>query len=824
MRRQSLPVCTILALSMVWSSGCRPQQPHYLFEDGDLSHYVGEATQIEFADSRVESLDEVTVDAQQNRPLTLQFPEAARMWNLTLEEAVQNALANSKVMRTLGGQVVSAPETLSRSPDLAPTVYDPALMETDPRGGPEAALAAFDAQLHSTAGWTKTDTPLNYPRVADPVFGSLFPAISGADTGVFMAEIYKTNATGGRTALRQNVGYDWSNRTLKQWPSDWTTSLEAEFRQPLLQGAGVQFNRIAGPSASPGLYNGVILARLNTDIRLADFEASVRNLVMDVERTYWELYLAYRELDTARKGRDSMLELWRVTSTMFEHGAADIADETQIREQYFQFHALVQDALNRLYTVENNLRYMMGISATDGRLIRPADEPTTAPINFPWSEVHYEALARSVDLRRQRWKVKSREMELIAAKNFLLPRLDAVARYRWLGMGSDLINSTGGPGPDVTPAGEASRYSAFQDLTSGRYQEWELGLEFTLPIGFRREMAGVRHAQLAVARERALLQDEELEVSHQVAQAIRSLEGGYELTKTGFSRLQSAKHNTEALQTRLDAGSEVGGGQARSVRTMLVSLVLDSKRRLADAEANYHRALVAYNEAIAMVHYRKGSLLEYNGVYLAEGPWPAKAYFDATRLARERDAAIYMDYGYTRPKVLSRGPYEQEQGTTKGAELKPAQVPNDSAGGVLEPIPAGEATPIDGSQAPTSSHRPASGAAAMPFTMQGRGPAHTAGVAMAEGPAAPKPARPAVELASGLGALAGKAGKGTPAAEGQGLVQPVSYERPVSAALGGSWTARRSSSNSMSIPHEPVENLPSGQADQSSSGWKAAQH
>src|SRR5690606_15606793 len=48
-----------------------------------------------------------------------------------------------------------------------------------------------------------------------------------------------------------------------------------------------------------------------------------------------------------------------------------------------------------------------------------------------------------------------------------------------------------------------------------------------------------------------------------------------------------------------------------------------------------------------------------DGVYLAEGPWPAKAYFDALRQARKRDASVYMDYGYTRPSVLSRGPILQ---------------------------------------------------------------------------------------------------------------------------------------------------------------------
>ena len=42
-----------------------------------------------------------------------------------------------------------------------------------------------------------------------------------------------------------------------------------------------------------------MLARINTDIALADFEASVRNLVADVETAYWDLYLQYRSLDAA---------------------------------------------------------------------------------------------------------------------------------------------------------------------------------------------------------------------------------------------------------------------------------------------------------------------------------------------------------------------------------------------------------------------------------------------------------------------------------------------------------------------------------------------
>ena len=63
------------------------------------------------------------------------------------------------------------------------------------------------------------------------------------------------------------------------------------FQQPLLQGAGLTYNRIAGPDASENLYGrpnfrGVLLARVSADISLADFEIGVRNLISDTEQAY----------------------------------------------------------------------------------------------------------------------------------------------------------------------------------------------------------------------------------------------------------------------------------------------------------------------------------------------------------------------------------------------------------------------------------------------------------------------------------------------------------------------------------------------------------
>ena len=69
-------------------------------------------------------------------------------------------------------------------------------------------------------------------------------------------------------------------------------------------GAGTDFNRIAGPGALPGQLNGVLLARVRTDISLVDFERSVRDFVADVENAYWDLYFAYRDLEAKTEARN----------------------------------------------------------------------------------------------------------------------------------------------------------------------------------------------------------------------------------------------------------------------------------------------------------------------------------------------------------------------------------------------------------------------------------------------------------------------------------------------------------------------------------------
>ena len=101
MKRPVFSLLTLAAGAMWTLAGCSPSRPFYLHDDGDLSHYKAAATQIEYPDVQTSSLAEVQ-NAQ--APLTLANAEAREVWDLTLQEAVQNAVVNAKTLRSLGAQ------------------------------------------------------------------------------------------------------------------------------------------------------------------------------------------------------------------------------------------------------------------------------------------------------------------------------------------------------------------------------------------------------------------------------------------------------------------------------------------------------------------------------------------------------------------------------------------------------------------------------------------------------------------------------------------------------------------------------------------------
>ncbi|MDR2344880.1 MAG: TolC family protein [Planctomycetaceae bacterium] len=632
-------------LSLINLIGCQPQQPFYFTEKGQYQKYLKtHATRIDYPDANVAKLDEVNgvID-----PLTLTNPEPTGFWDISLEDAIHIALQNCKVIRTLNGVGFSSagasgvPSALLSSPNAVGTVYDIALMESNPQYGVEAALSAFDAMLSATTQWEKNDTP-----------GSV-----QTDVGTFGVGINKTAATGTQFYLNQSNQYQFSNVPAN---SGWSSYLEGGFVQPLFRGNGIQFNRIAGPNGQPGVYSGVVIARINTDQAINDFEMATRNLVADVEKAYWNLYYAYYRLESVKSGRDAAHQTWLQIYTLKINKArgGSAQNEAQARYNYHTFKGQAESAQTNLFRTEAALRSILGLAATDGRLMRPNNEPITAPIKLDWQNIVCEALYRSPELRKQKWEVKKYELELIASKNFLMPQVDLSGGYRWNGAGKELIN-------------QGRQSNAIGNLTSGNYSGWVLGLNASMPFGWRRELAGVRNAQLNLAKSRAVLQEQELELTHQLADSFREITQAYQTSVTMLQRRIAAIEEVKAVTVAFEAG------------TTTLDQVLDAQRRLAEADTEYYRTIIDYNLAIMTLHYRKGSLLEYDNVYLAEGSWPSKAYFDAKRRARAEDASQRINYGFTRPRVLSRERYQQFQ---YAENMLPENVNGSDVINVLPPV------------------------------------------------------------------------------------------------------------------------------------------
>jgi len=254
MNRQYRKLLSLVLSVLVLATGCQPTQPFFFHEDGDLSHYLDVATDIEYPDVEEPRLDEVN---GARPPLTLKNLDDYEMWDLSLQEVMRITLCNSQVMRNLNVRVLlnpvesSAPEIISRTivNTIAPgTTYDPAIVESGyglPTGlafgsgqGVEAALAAFDAQLDASVTWNKNREPQNRPDTG--VGATFFPPIFAQDLGTFTSGITKTTADGTTFSFRNNTNYQQNNvppltQPLASW---WTTNFEASFERPLLQGAG----------------------------------------------------------------------------------------------------------------------------------------------------------------------------------------------------------------------------------------------------------------------------------------------------------------------------------------------------------------------------------------------------------------------------------------------------------------------------------------------------------------------------------------------------------------------------------------------------------
>jgi outer membrane protein TolC len=696
-----LSLCLIIASCIAFLVGCQTSKKLSTTFAPDTSNPT-------FGPSYLQPSDPLSSPEDYQSPIDSISPEAMIDYQniqyspITLSDCITRALRDSEVFRDLGGTLLSQRTGIE-------TVMDPAVVYTDPTFGEDAALSAFDANLASSLIYEKNDRPFNN------LFSGDTDGILTQDLGDYVFEISKLSATGTQFTSRSTINYDHNNQAGNRYGHAWQAIIDSEFRHPLLQGSGSLFNRIAGPSQIPGSYNGVLIARTNTEISLADFQQSVREFVSNVENAYWDLYYGYRELNAQTDARDAAYMVFKDTEAEANTKRISGLERASAEEQYLRFESAVYESLEGrpvegtqtnsgstggsfrrtagVRVAERRLRYLIGMPITDGTLLKPSDRPDNAPMVFDWDQSITTALSARPETRRQRWLVKQRELELTAAKNFLLPRLDLVGNYRFRGLGKSLTGGSVSLRDDINAGTDNS--AAFSDLASGDFQEVQIGAELRMPVGFRRANAAVRNAELLVQRARAILTEQErkilLDLSNAIAESRRS---------HGAMKLAEKRYKA-AVDYRDQAAIRASTGRSQ------FDVLLEAQRRILESQLQFINAEVEYAIALKNVRYEQATFLQYHGIALSESESNPQAYVDyERRLAGRNKEMSYV----VRDAVIGLSPVVDvspgagailmnEDGVFESAgdveiiEITPPLQSGTESGEGLQPVPVIEVGP-----------------------------------------------------------------------------------------------------------------------------------
>lgn len=606
----------ILALSVaglgVAVSGCglfRHEAP--LTTVAEMTHSVRLA-------AKPAATEEVAIEAiDSGEPRRVRHPQQEELWPVTRADVMRMALERVAIIRDRGS-FLSPGNSLLNNPEGTPSAFDSAIAESGGNGGGrgvDAALSDFDTTFAAGNLWGRNELIQNNRFLS----GGLPPGATLTDeTSQFTSRLERYLDSGGRVALSHNWNYSLNNAPNRLFGSNYIGLLQAEYRQPLLAGFGSDFTDVSGPLGKGGrsgtVGQGVAIARINTNVSLTEFETRVQTLLKNVEDLYWDLVQSSRAYEIERASRDDARKLWEQTKGRVDAGLekAGAADEAQAREYFYERSAAAEDALTNFYQAEGQLRRLIGLPVNDGKFLHPVEEPMSAEFSPDWRLSLAEALTRRRELRRQQLVIKSLNAQCAAAKSLVRPQMDFVSAYRLNGFGDDLFG-----GDDA--AGPGGLGSAYETLARRDQTGWNLGFEFSVPLGLRAANAQVRNLELRLAKARAALKAQETEISHELSNAFQNLDRWYSVAEMNHHRLEAAHQRVKTVEADYRAG-----------RSQL-DLLLRARLSEAQSEAARSRSLAEYNKAIAELHYRKATLLEHHNIELTEGSWNPAAYANALK-------------------------------------------------------------------------------------------------------------------------------------------------------------------------------------------------
>jgi outer membrane protein TolC len=488
------------------------------------------------------------------------------------------------------------------------------------------ARGAYDPRLSSSSYYERTETP-----------SSSFLS-GGANGAVSQSNLVGTLSLQGLTP-KGGGGYrfDFSSIRLTtdnqfaalnpQYPTAFTFS----YTQPLLRGLRFDQNRRA-----------IEIAKKNLSLTDAQFRQRAIETITAVQRAYWDLVFALRNLQIQR-------EAVRDARTQYEHNKRLVAegqlapiDVVAAEAQVSGFEQSVYSALDDVNRAENNLKNLIAEdrkSEVWGVAIVPTDTVDAERAPATTLEAAMDAALKGrPELQQSDVLAAINELDQRLAREQTKPQVDLVASYGAVGLAgaldparsvnpftassevtrqriNQLISTVNGitgtsdiqpipPAPAQTlPGFLVGGYGqSIANLAENRFNNFRVGVQLNLPL--RNRTAEAQLGRSLVEGERVRTQREQLEQLIQV-----DVRNALQQTRTAESRLRAAAIARAASEQQYQSElRKFDAGQST------IFLVLERQTALATARGNELRAQTELNKSIAELQRATGNSLEANQV------------------------------------------------------------------------------------------------------------------------------------------------------------------------------------------------------------------
>lgn len=385
-------------------------------------------------------------------------------------------------------------------------------------------------------------------------------------------------------------------------------SIGFSLTQPLFRGRRFDQNR-----------RTIEIAKRNLSLTDVQFRQRTIETIATVQRAYWDLAFALRNLQVQRDGVKDAKDQYEHNKRLVSEGQLAPIDIVAAETQVANFEQAVYEALNVVNQAENALKNLISPNKNAklwSESLTPTDPVDLTPPDTTLKEALDLAIANRPELELNQVQ---RDINAIDRKfygDLKKPQIDLVASYTSAGIGGDQNPNFRTPFPlaceqdPTSPACQQQRANlalltgnAYTGVFNNRYPTYRVGLTVNLPL-FGDKTAGAQYGKSLVEGEKIETQRAQLEQNIQVdvrnsIQAVRTAEA--KLRAAAIARENSVKQY-DSEQRKLDAGQSD------------IYKVLERQTALTSARSAELRAQTELNKAIADLQRATGNSLKANNV------------------------------------------------------------------------------------------------------------------------------------------------------------------------------------------------------------------